>query len=316
MANSDIEHLAAGPWQLEVQPARGGGITVLRHLGRTLLVSPDPATEDAMGAASFVLVPYANRIANGALVHAGRQRLLPRNFGDHPHPLHGTGWKRPWEVTQCHADVIDMQLQHSADADWPWSFSAFQRVSLTWHTVRFELTVTNTSAEIAPMGVGFHPAFAACAATILRTKLEGVWLTDADSLPVTLAPAATVLATEEGTPVLRDTLVDHCFTGWPGELNIHHVGYRGEIARIQMRASLAMRFLQLYMPPDRGWFCAEPMSQMPDAIHHDAAKVDTGLRLLAPGESLQVWMTLAVDPADEKPSEPEEGAIGGDELRE
>jgi aldose 1-epimerase len=294
---SDCErlHLASGAWELEVQPARGGAVTALRHGGRPVLVSPDPATVDAMGAASFALVPYANRIAQGRFSHQGRQWTLPRNHGEHAHPLHGTGWKRPWSVVAQQVDAIELQLRHIADAHWPWDFLARQKITLMADAVRFELGVTNDAPGSAPMGVGFHPAFAACPATRLYTQLEGVWLTDADSLPVSHAPASDVLTELPGAvPAMRKTLVDHCFTGWSRELRIEHAGCAGEHAVVELRASPGMDFLQLYTPPGKSWFCAEPMSQMPDAINRGTGAWPTGLHWLAPGESLQSWMTIRV----------------------
>lgn len=297
MANQKL-HLASGGWQLEVDPTLGGAVTALRHAGRAVLVSPGPPGSDAMGTANFVLVPYANRIARGELTCEGRPLTLPRNFGDHPHPLHGTGWKRAWTVTEQQADVVALQLEHAADAHWPWSFRAQQRIELSSDGVRFALEVTNTASGPAPMGVGFHPAFAACAATRLQTEVRGVWQIDADSLPVAMAPATAVLP-ELPAPVavLRSTLVDHCFTGWSRSAQILHAGHDGSL-NLALQASPGMEYLQLYMPPGKDWFCVEPMSQMPDAIHHSATSQDTGLRILAPGESLQAWMTLAVQRND------------------
>jgi aldose 1-epimerase len=296
MTPADWLHLASGAWELEVQPARGGAVTALRHCGNAVLAAPGPASADAMGTASFVLVPYANRIASGNLQHAGRQWTLPRNFGGHPHPLHGTGWKRPWSVTAQQADAVELRLRQVPDAHWPWAFTAQQRIVLQEDAVRFELEVTSTAEESAPIGVGFHPAFAACESTTMRTQLAGVWLIDDDSLPVTPASPREVLPELPGAvPVLRRALVDHCFTGWSRELAIDNAGSAGDM-NVILAASPGMEFLQLYMPPGKNWFCAEPMSQMPDAMHHAAAQ-ETGLRYLAPGESLQAWMTIAVHAA-------------------
>lgn len=296
MTRSESLLVESGQWQLEVEPARGGAVTVLRHRGRDVLVSPDPATSDAMGAANFMLVPYANRIAHGRFTHAGRQWQLPRNFGDHAHPLHGTGWKRAWAVTQ-QADAVEMKLTHVADAHWPWAFGATQRISHAGNVMRHELTFINCAAEPAPVGVGFHPAFAACAATRLQVQVEGVWQIDGDSLPVSLAPASVVLPElahgHGAVAALRGQLVDHCFTGWSRALSIEHAGHDGAMM-LELSASPGMDFLQLYTPPGRSWFCAEPMSQMPDAVNR-AAITGTGLRMLAPGESLQVWMQIAVE---------------------
>jgi aldose 1-epimerase len=291
--DDDLLHLAAGEWELEAHPARGGAVTALRHRGTDVLVSPRPATVDAMGAASFVLVPYANRIAHGIVEHDNRKWTLPRNNGDDVHPLHGTGWKRPWSVVRRRPDVVELAFEQDADAHWPWAFAVQQRISLLADAVRFEVDVTNTAGEPAPIGLGFHPAFAACAATTLSTQVADVWRIDADILPLSRAPAAEVLPELPGAvPVLRSALVDHCFTDWSRQLRIDHAGSNGDMS-ITMSASPGMDFLHLYMPPGLRFFCAEPVSHMPGAIQRPGAQ-GTGLRFLAPGESLQAWMKIVV----------------------
>jgi aldose 1-epimerase len=291
--HNDLLHLAAGACELEVQPARGGAITSLRHRGREVLMSPRPATADAIGAASFALVPYANRIAGGKVEHGGRHWRLPLNLDGDAHPLHGTGWKRPWSVGMRQADAVELTLQHAPDVHWPWAFAARQRISLLADAVICELDVTNTAAEPAPMGLGFHPAFAACAATTLSTQVADVWLIDAEILPVSRAPAAAVLPELPGpVTVIRSELVDHCFTGWSRRLRIDKAGGGGDMT-VTMTAPAGMDFFHLYIPPGKGYFCAEPVSHMPGAIQRPDAK-GTGLRFLAPGEVLKTWMKIAV----------------------
>ena len=289
------QQFASGPWELEVEPERGGAVTALRHRGRDLLVSPGPRRHDAMTTASFVLVPYANRIAGGQLAWEGRQWQLPRNFDDHPHPLHGTGWKQPWRVTASDAAGVGMQLAHAADDRWPWAFTATQAIRLLDDAVQFELAVSNADTRPMPVGVGFHPAFAANAGTRLRAGVRDVWQIDADSLPVRRQPAGAVLPDlAGGASVTRSRLVDHCFNGWQGSALIERAGCGGEIPVVELTASPELTYLQLYMPPGRDWFCAEPMSQMPDAAHRQAEPDHGGWRELAPGESLAVWMRIAV----------------------
>ena len=118
-----------------------------------------------------------------------------------------------------------------------------------------------------------------------------MWLIDANILPVSLAPAGAVLRElPDAVPVLQPELVDHCFTGWSRELRIERGGFHGDLD-IAMSAPPGMDFFHLYIPPGRNYFCAEPVSQMPDAIHHTG---QTGLRWLAPGESLRAGMKIAI----------------------
>jgi aldose 1-epimerase len=286
-------HLAAGEWELEVQPARGGAVTALRHRGRPVLVSPRPASIEAIGAASFALVPYANRIAGGRIQQGERRWTLPPNFDADPHPLHGTGWKRPWSVMRTGPDAVELGLRHEPDVHWPWAFTAQQRLSLREHEVRFEVGITNAASQPAPVGLGFHPAFTACPATTIRTQVADVWLIDAEILPVARAPAVAVLPELPGhVLVMRETLVDHCFTDWSRRLRIDNAGSGGDMT-VSLSASDGLDFLHLYMPPGRDFFCAEPVSHMPGAVQRQA-EPGTGLRLLAPGESWQAWMAIAV----------------------
>jgi aldose 1-epimerase len=289
----DLLHLATGAWELEVQPARGGAVTALRHRGRAVLLSPRPASIDAMGAACFALVPYANRIAGGRIAQGGRNWVLPRNYDNDAHPLHGTGWKRPWSVLAQKADVIELALAHQPDAHWPWAFGARQRISLLADAVSFELEVSNAAAEPMPIGLGFHPAFVACASTTFTTQVDRVWHIDAEILPISIAPAGEVLPELPGpVPVARTRLVDHCFTGWSRELRIDQAGSDGDMT-VTMTAPAGMDFFHLYIPPGKDFFCAEPVSHMPGAIQRPG-EPGTGLRHLAPGEALRVWMRIAV----------------------
>jgi aldose 1-epimerase len=289
-------HVASGPWELEVQPWRGGAITALRHKGRAVLTSTNPQTLDAMGAANFALVPYANRIAHGRFTHAGRNMSLPRNFGDHAHPLHGTGWKRPWQVLEQAGDSLTLGFEQQVDEHWPWPFRATHRMTLSSAAACFEISLRNLAATSQPVGLGFHPAFAAHERTRLQMQVGGVWQIDADSLPTSQVPAQQVLPELPGdVPVLRNALVDHCFTGWSRKLRIRHAGSAGDIDAVEVTASQDMTYLQVYMPPGRPWFCAEPMSQMPDAVHHAGGVINTGLKELAPGVEWRVWMQIEIE---------------------
>jgi aldose 1-epimerase len=51
--------------------------------------------------------------------------------------------------------------------------------------------------------------------------------------------------------------------------------------------------LVLYTPPAADFFCVEPVSHVTDAVNLAASgRTDTGLRVLAPGETLRAAMTL------------------------
>ncbi len=94
----DVVALAAGNARVLVDAAVGGALASFT-LGGIDVLRPTPAgARDVRLHASYPLVPYSNRIAAARLDFAGRTHALARNFGDHPHAIHGVGWQRPWTV--------------------------------------------------------------------------------------------------------------------------------------------------------------------------------------------------------------------------
>lgn len=270
--------IARGEWALDAAPERGGAILSLTRAGRDVLrPAPEGATAP-LDMACFPLVPYANRIAHGRFAWVGREHRLPRNYPGQAHPLHGVGWLRPWHVTQTDEAAIAMRLDHDGDADWPWRFAAEQRLCLTPAGLSAELAIENRDDAAMPVSLGFHPYFPV--ATALRFDAAAVWLTDASLLPTDAAAPDALGDWSRGGPLERANLVDHCYTGWSGTATI--VGDDGETV---LRGTGAPA-LHVYVPPGAGFFCAEPVSALPDAVNRDAA--DT----LAPGERRAIAMRI------------------------
>ena len=67
------------------------------------------------------------------LVFDGRTPTpLARNFGDHPHSIHGVGWQRAWRVVAHDRASALLAFEHMAtDPGWPWPFLATQVFALT-----------------------------------------------------------------------------------------------------------------------------------------------------------------------------------------
>lgn len=141
--------------------------------------------------------------------------------------------------------------------------------------------MTNLDATPMPAGLGFHPYFPLDETTRLSFRADQVWLADETMLPTDTAPAGTFGDWSTPHPLSGSTLIDNCYAGWNGAAAIE----RGD-ARISLSADAA-DWLHLYRPPDRDFFCIEPVTHMPDAINR-AAPMPT----LAPGESTALTMTI------------------------
>ncbi|WP_447727397.1 aldose 1-epimerase [Sphingomonas koreensis] len=272
----------AHDWALELLPTLGGAIGALRHKGHHVLRPTPPDARGPLETGCFPLVPYANRIAHGRFEFAGQTHQLPLNFGDHPHSLHGLGWQVEWTVAEAGWDCATLTQAHDGVADWPWPYRAQQRFLLTPGEMRVELAITNTGDASMPAGIGLHPYFPCDAETYLTFTAGRVWLADEMMLPAEPAAAEAFGDWSATAPVAGATLIDNAYDGWDGAVGIGQgwggLAMRGEGARV----------LHVYRPPGMDFFCAEPVSHLPDAINRG------GMNVLAPGETRRLAMTLSV----------------------
>lgn len=273
--------LARGGWEAELLPELGGALTRLTRNGADIL-RPTPAdAAHPFETACFPLVPYANRIADGRFAFAGEQHAVPRNCPDQAHPLHGVGWLRAWEVTHATPDEAVLVHRYAGGTDWPWAYVAEQRVALSETGLRVTLAITNADVRPMPVSLGLHPYFAKEGVTSLRFASDGVWRIDAAFLPTEPARADLFGDWSEGQGLERGALIDNSFSGWSGEALLT----RDEGA-IRLTGE-GTPFLHLYLPPGQPFFCAEPVSAMPDALNRAEPHV------LAPGERATVAMEIA-----------------------
>jgi aldose 1-epimerase len=281
--------LTCGDLDLEIAPQLGGAVTALRWRGQDVLRPAGNGARHAIETACFPLAPYANRIALGRFSFAGRQVQLERNRLDQRHPLHGSAWLAPWrleEVSETRA-VVSCAFEPS---DWPWRFSCLQEISVDNEGARLALTVRNNADAPMPLSFGYHPFFRRLPAGVLRTNVRGVWRADADLLPTRFDAVTDLPELGAGVALEAKPFVDHCHAGWDGEVVLS-----SPQMNVRMTASADFGFLHLYTPPGETYFCAEPVSAIPNAVNQSDPPA-VGLRVLAPGESASGWMRIAAAP--------------------
>jgi len=280
--------LRAGGLEAALSPTVGGSLLSLALDGVDLLRRAPDGASDPLAMASFPLLPYANRIADGRFSFAGQSYQLPRNFGDHPHSIHGFGWQTAWTASETSETTTRLVHDHDGDAGWPWPYLAEQRVALTPSQLSMSLSITSVGDTPMPAGLGFHPYFLADAATTIQFDADGMWLSTPDMLPDRQAAADALGDWSRPAIVQGDTLVDNAYTGWNGSATIR----RGDGVRLTLRVTGA-DFLHVYRPPASGDFCLEPVSHMPDAINRG------GMAIVAPGDTVHLIMTIAIDKIDQ-----------------
>lgn len=278
--------LECGDAGLLIEPEIGGAISRYDWRGRDVLRPAAADVGDVLQMACFPLVPFANRIAWGTFDWNGRRVTLQRNFGNHPHPLHGQGWHARWRVSAQESTRAVLTYDHAAD-DWPWAYSAKLSYSLANDRLHVSLSLTNRSEDSMPASLGFHPFFPKARGTRLTAAVDGMWLTDTTQIPTVLTGPRHFLDFAKGAVLDDAPGIDHCFTGWSGVARIDRPDLH-----IVLEADA--RFLQIFVPEGASYFCAEPVSAMPDAVHRPEPARETGLRTLAPGATYAVSMSITV----------------------
>lgn len=270
--------------RVELLPALGGAVSRFSWDGRDLLRPAPEGTSEVLEAGNFALVPFCNRIREGRFSFGGHDVALSPNLGDHPHALHGQAWRGAWTVVSANETEAALAFDH-APGEWPWAYRAEQRFVLGEQGLRQELSVTNTGAEPMPAGLGFHPYFPAPAGTRLQAGVAGVWMIDGDCLPTTHVDGPWRSDWAAGAPTAVSELIDNCYTGWNGVAAL--TGPDGAVTTLT--ASPDCRWLHVYSPPGADFVCAEPVANRPDPFNGE----DSGIRVLAPGETASVWMNVS-----------------------
>jgi aldose 1-epimerase len=280
-SSSSTFELHAGALRLALRPDLGGSVAGLWHGDTSLLRSTEPSRlENAHASAMFPLLPYSNRLGYRRFRWRGHDYTTRANVEGSPHSLHGIGWQRPWRLVSSNALEVVLELVHPGDADWPFAFTARQYFGLDADTFSARLQLTNDADREQPAGLGFHPYFVRRLRSRLHIEVSDRWEAEATLLP-------TRKVEQHGIDSdLSHLDFDNCFEGWRGPARI-----RDERFSLQLSSSLP--YLVVYTPPERDYFCVEPVSHVSNAVHM-ADPMAHGLVALAPGATLEAWMKLSV----------------------
>jgi aldose 1-epimerase len=280
-----LRSIELNDWDLRlvIAPELGGAIARFDRLVNEYpvpLFRPMPGTSrDVLQAASFPVVPYANRIRNGAFRFQGREIRLPPNIKGQPLPMHGDGWLHEWRIANAGRHEVELVYEHTK-GDWPWDYEARQTFTLSEDALEISLACINRSSDEMPCGLALHPYFPSTPRTMLDTEVERVWVVDADMLPVR-ADAPTGRYDLKRRAIGGQDL-DNGYDGWSGRAKI---GWPENDLWLMM-ISDAPR-LQIYSPKGENFFAAEPVTNANAALNAPEAEwLALGLRVLKQSEAV------------------------------
>ncbi|MGA8170772.1 MAG: aldose 1-epimerase [Methylocystis sp.] len=272
----------------EIWPSAGGGVARFDYLGARgapialLRRTVEQERLQPTDLACWPLLPYSNRIDHGRFVFHGREHRLPSNRPAAPHALHGVGWRSAWRVVAAEASACAIALDHAANEDWPFSFSARQSFTLNDDGLTIVTSVTNSDHRSMPYGLGQHPYIVRPPGTRLYAQVDGVWMTDAAVLPTEHADLPPEWDLRKGCS-LDDIFLDNCFDGLEGAVRVVWPDGR----ELAITGSDNLRFLIVYNPSRVNFFCVELVSHMPDAFNRAArGQIGAGFAVLRPLETV------------------------------
>jgi len=258
--------LRAGRLALDLAPNCGGSIARFVVEGKGDLLRPTPAEALASGkgnnSSCYPLVPYSNRIAEGRLIVDGETIKLASNWPDQRHPMHGDGWSRPWDVARSDAHSADLIYEHDGLLGWPFRYRARQSFRLGDDRLIISMSLENLEHRAVPGGIGLHPFFTRDADSELTCHTTDAWLTDADVISTERVPVPASWDFSQPRRV-DDVTLDNCFDGWDGHATLRWPS-RG--LAVDLSATEPFRHLVIFTPPQRPFFCVEPVSHANGAI--------------------------------------------------
>lgn len=278
--------LQAGDWRAVLNPALGGSVAELSWRGLPVLRPTPHDVDDPLETACFPLIPWANRIADGRFLFAGRTWDVGATPGFEPHALHGLGWRRSWKAEVAGPSEAVLTLLHPGGQDWPWAFSAEQRFQLSEQGLHIMLSMTNTGRGAQPAGLGLHPWLHRLPNDRLTMVAPRVWRADKTLIPSELVPASDLFDWSDGPAVADAPFVDNAYEDWKGSARLAHADWSVTLA------SAGAHRVHVYAPRDAGFVCVEPVSHRPNALNAPVEEA-SGLVILAPGQTLSLSMTIA-----------------------
>jgi aldose 1-epimerase len=171
----------------------GGGLRTYEVAGQEL-TDGYAADELAPAAAGQLLIPWPNRIRDGAYVFMARRHQLALSEPGYDNAIHGLVRWVPWRATAVHPDSVTLSYSLPPHPGYPWLLE----LTVTWSVgpdgLRATHTATNRSATPAPYGLGAHPYLRLPGVpvddVVLTVPGERVLAVDGRKLPIGATPVA------------------------------------------------------------------------------------------------------------------------------
>ena len=257
------------------------------------ILRPAPADAVRLGnvreMACFPMVPYASLIHEATFLWAGRSYRVKANMPDRPHALHGDAWQHAWQPVEAGPDHVVLRYRQEGSR-FPFAYEAILTAAVRVAELSLTLLLVNRSAQPMPAGIGFHPYFRRQHDLTLQFDATEKWTRDPEGRMLERGRIGEADSFRDARSVSQLTCND-VYDGWHRSAVLH---WPSAGARVTLTADGVLDRLVLFSPADRDVVCVEPVSNLPDGFNLLAAgRSESGVRSLAPGESISGTMRLA-----------------------
>jgi aldose 1-epimerase len=270
----------------------GAGLRSLTHDGADL-VAGYPAGTICTQYRGWVLMPWPNRVGDGAYEFAGASLQLPLSEVAGGNALHGlVGWV-PWTVTSYDDSRATLRYEMPPQAGYPFSLDLAVTYELGAAGLRVTLAAHNVGDGPAPYGTGHHPYFTLGRTVddlVLSLPATTYCPMDGRGLPGAAEPVAGTPYDFRAPRAVGDTVLDHPFGGLTD--TVVSVTDPGSGRGIELTLGDGFDWVHLFScdphDPPRQALAIEPMTCPPDAF-----RTGVDLLVLRPGETHRVSYTVA-----------------------
>jgi aldose 1-epimerase len=268
----------------------GGGLRSYAAHGRDL-IDGYAEGERATSGRGQVLMPWPNRLEDGAYEFDGTRHRLPINEPEKRNAIHGLVRDAVWAVGEPAPDRVVVEHALRPQDGYPFSLSLRIEYALSEAGLTVRTTAMNIGEEACPFGAGQHPyvtlGTASVDSLILSAPGQTVLRVDERSLPVGKEP----VGSEHDFRRPREigaTILDHAFTDL----------VRGPdgLARVELRDPTSRAGLTLWVDesyPYLQLFTGDPLPDVnrrslavePMTCPANAFRTGEGLVRLEPGQA-------------------------------
>lgn len=276
----DEVELNDGRLRVVVSPSDGAGVLAFAVKRGDAWIDLYPDVRDPvwkMRYASWMMIPYSNRIENGKFRFEGRDYTLRNGSA---HAIHGDARSRSWTVVGQTKDRLKLALRSAdfPDFNWPWPIDVEAELALEDGAFAQRLRIINRGDTNMPAGFGWHPYYRRSLTkpgepVLLQANFSGVYPdANGDCLPD--APPekpSEDLDYRKPRPVPLDRKYDTCCSGFDGKATIE---WPESGVKLAYDCASNVTHFVYFNPTDRPVWAAEP-----------AANANNGVNLLARGDA-------------------------------